>query len=282
MEEEDWSEIMTVDVSAGSFAHHQKQTIVLPDQQTLCISATASLSPLDMMDLCLGTNDATGHCIWMGAELWIQALPELTPYFSVQSSPTTVDEKKLCRCLELGSGTGLAGLSAFQYFNERFPMELVLSDNSKSALDLCQWNCRQNGWEDGKLIMSIQVELLDWGSAHNWSNNLQSAENFHIVIATDVIYDISSWIPLLKTTRSSLKEGGFLVVSHVPRAALPTGVKQKAKQSYPMALETFLIQQALDAGFEWRSTLRPRDMHHFERQEVMEDAGAAILIFQNS
>ena len=302
--EDDWSHIMTSDLSGGSFATHDICDIALPNGTSLQIASTASLSPLDMMDLSWGSHDATGHRIWMGAELWIQALPALQTYFSTSTtrndnSSTTI----CCRCLELGSGTGLAGIAAFKYFEDStttittssttVAFDLVLTDNSESALKLCRINCQQNGLQESKTVghplRSLRVEMLEWGSTLE-SNDANHHVFFHVVFATDVIYDIAAWIPLLETARSSLLPNGrgHLLVAHVPRAALPDEVVVRAsgsggstsEVSYHEALETYLIRTAREHGLFWKVSLKPKDLPPFDRQQDMEDAGASILVFQ--
>ncbi len=264
-QEDNWSHIMTGDLSAGSFAKHDTQEIHLPNQTRIQIASTVSLSPLDMMDLSWGTHDATGHRIWMGAELWIQAMPFLSTYFS--SEP--------CRCLELGSGTGLAGIATYKYYRASTTLEMVLSDNSPSALDLCRFNCEQNGLDDTNNCHpnSAKVELLTWGSFLP-----SKMAHFDVIFATDVIYDTSAWTPLLETSRKSLRIGGHLLISHVPRAALP--VAKSPEQPYHKALESYLIQTAKEHGFCWKYNLHPKDLHYFQKQQEIHETGAAILIFQ--
>jgi SAM-dependent methyltransferase len=284
--EDDWSQIMTTDLSAGSFAQHDTKLIHLPNNErtSLKISSTESLSPLDMMDLSWGTHDATGHCIWLGAELWIQALPALESYFSISG---------VCRCLELGSGTGLAGIAVFKYYESSSSptvFDLVLTDNSESALKLCRLNCHQNGLDETKddRLHSFEVEQLEWGNALVMSSG--TTRVFDVVLATDVIYDIDAWKPLLVTARKSLPPngGGHLLVSHLPRAALPSneevddaGSTSNIQQSYHKTLESYLIRIAKEQGFRLKDTLKPNDIRPpFEKQQDMEDAGASIMIFE--
>jgi predicted nicotinamide N-methyase len=158
--------------------------------------------------------------------------------------------------------------------------QLILSDNSQSALDLCRFNCQQNGLDDNSESRpsSIQFELLPWGS----SLTEDMMGTMDVVFATDVIYDADAWSPLLETAKTSLRRSGHLIVSHVPRAALPvakpTGGEPK---QYHEALESFLVDTATLHGFSLQSTLRPTDLPCFKTQhEEMQQAGAAIFIFQ--
>jgi SAM-dependent methyltransferase len=266
-EEEDWSGIIG-DISAGSFAQHDTLEICLPNGKPLQIASTACLSPLDMLDLGWGTCDATGHRVWLGAKLWIQALPTLAPFF-LSSTPS-------CRCLELGSGTGLAGLAALHYFYHEISFDLILTDNSESVLELCRANCQRNNL-DGDATSTARVKNLEWGSLLPGTEGKQD-----IVMATDVIYDLVSWKPLLETARRSLSLDGYLVVAHVPRAALPEEFRDKGSTttSYHKSLESYLIRISLEYGFRLRLFLRPMDLDTFPGQHDMEEAGASILVFE--
>jgi len=276
-EEEDWSGILLGDLSTGSFAQHETLVDVsLPNGKMIHIASTASLSPLDMVELSCGINDATGHRVWLGAELWIHALPKLAPYFV---SPL----RSICRCLELGSGTGLSGLASLHYFCEEISLDLILTDNSQSVLDLCQKNYQRNKLKNrdvGSTEQSIvRVEYLEWGDC---LPDIEQRKQ-HIVMATDVIYDVASWKPLLETTQQSLSQDGFLLVAHVPRAALPEEDSHDATTiSYLKRLETYLIRIALEYDFRLNSLLRPSDLGTFPDQEDMEEAGASILIFERN
>jgi predicted nicotinamide N-methyase len=272
VQEEDWSDIMTSDLSAGSFARHDDvQDICLPNGILLKIASTASLSPLDMMDLSWGTHDATGHCIWMGAKLFLKALPKLQVVYLFSGAH--------CRILELGSGTGLAGIAVAktQEANDTNLQQLhiVLTDNSDSALALCRHNCKING-----VAQKVQVEFLSWGNtllSSSTTTSRSSSDDFDIVLATDVLYDIGAWEPLLQTATNSLRETGHLILSHVPRAALPEETLSSGS-SYS-SLEDYLITIAKGYQLHLVSTLNPSDLEEFEDWQEMEQAGASILIF---
>lgn len=279
VEEDDWSGIMLGrdPLSNGSFAQHDTlQAVMLPNGKTLHIASMASLSPLDMLDLSCGTCDATGHRVWLGAKLWIQTLPTLAPYFLISTKTTT----SMCKCLELGSGTGLAGLAALHYFKwENTSFDLVLTDNSESVLELCRANCQRNQVSDGVSRSTTRVEQLEWGTSLPGMEGTQD-----IVMATDVIYDVASWRPLLETAQRSVSVDGYLMLAHVPRAALPEEEYREYSTTttlYHKSLESYLIRIANDEyGFRLRLLLRPSDLDTFPGQQDMEDVGASVLIFQ--
>lgn len=77
------------------FAQHEARKISSPhlkvssdtddsnddDERYILVECVESLTPVDMMNLGAGIHDATGHCVWMGAFLLMDALPCLQSYF---------------------------------------------------------------------------------------------------------------------------------------------------------------------------------------------------------
>lgn len=244
--EEDWSHIMTSELSGG-FAQHEVKAFRLSDNSEIQIACAPSLTPLDMIDLSWGTHDATGHCVWTGARFLIQILtPILQSYFT---------NKKI---LELGSGTGLAGIAIATLFSLE---ELLLTDSSTSALELCRHNCSINN------VLNANVQALTWGASI-------SSTMFDTVFAADVLYDIQAWEPLLRTAYLSLRESGIFILSHVPRAALP-------EDSLYDSLESYLTSVAGQHHFSLIRTLRPHDfITTVDAWKEMEQGGTAVFVFQ--
>ena len=72
-------------------------------------------TPLDMMDMSFGIADPTGSCVWLGAflfmEIFARKLDVDTSYEQrYWSSIRSKIFPKGCHAVELGSGTGMAGL----------------------------------------------------------------------------------------------------------------------------------------------------------------------------
>mmetsp|Transcript_29391 Transcript_29391/g.70681 ORF Transcript_29391/g.70681 Transcript_29391/m.70681 type:complete len:279 (+) Transcript_29391:133-969(+) len=257
--EEDWSGIMTSNLSGG-FAQHQKEEFLLTNGSVVNIASAPALTPMDMIDLSWGRNDATGHCIWTGARFFLDILSPALGRFFIDRS-----------ILELGSGTGLAGIAIAKLFEVK---ELILTDASDSALELCRHNCTLN---DGST--TIGVEELSWGESLSTckeeSKEQTTSRTFDTVLATDVLYDIAAWEPLLVTASKSLKAvDGVLLVSHIPRAALPDGCVAES-------LESYLIQVASQNNFQLVQTHRPSNFSTIlDDWESLQDRGAAIFEFQ--
>jgi len=159
--EEDWSLSFPATYSqstTGGFAQHEEHRIQIMDHDTvndrsmdLVFDCAPCLSPLDMMNLFHGYHDATGHKVWMGAYVFIEGMirtSSMRSYFSNK------------RVLELGCGTGVAGLAL--YFKQSLlsekgggggsdsedlqspPSFLTLTDSDSEAIQLCRRNFHKN------------------------------------------------------------------------------------------------------------------------------------------
>ena len=275
--EEDWSEFMgghnfqphenddhDADSNFFGFSSHDDcRQIPLPASSSssssdfsLAICCASSLSPMDMMNMSNGADDPTGHVIWKGALMFIEALP-ISLLNGSSLKERCFDRKRI---LELGCGTGVAGIAATIACR---PKLSVLTDGNEDALKLVRHNCRINGLRpiskstsmkrvkesesSNKLIAECQpnsdcyVFPLKWGSSDQINtkqlnpkvgtiedeteldkkSSLISKASFDTVMATDVLYDLAALSPLLETTNYLLKGGGTFVLSHIPRAALP-------------------------------------------------------------
>ena len=77
------------------------------------------------------------------------------------------------RCLELGSGTGVAGLTL-----GRLGARVTVSDNDEEVLALLRRNVDRNG-----LSATVDCRRLDWADASTWSSS-----SFSVIVAADVLY----------------------------------------------------------------------------------------------
>lgn len=275
VEEEDWSDFV-VDGGGGAFARHDSlKEFVLPiwsgdgngaheTMVTVQIASVSSLSPLDMIHLSWGTHDATGHRIWMGAKLFLHAIPLLAK-----------DCFASFRILELGAGTGIAGIAVAKSVTS--VQEVVITDASLSALDLCRKNC------DGNQVGEhVHIKKLCWGDALEGVNHGDAGGDailFNTVLAADVLYDLNMWRPILQTASQSMKDDGILILSHVPRAALSPEDVERGR-----TIEDVVLIQATSNGFELISTIQPQDVPFMDEweQKDMQDIGAAIFVWRKT
>eukprot|EP00978_Attheya_sp_CCMP212_P043862 scaffold293443_cov60-Attheya_sp.AAC.1 len=131
---------------------------------------------------------------------------------------------------------------------------------------------------------------------HDWL--LQSA-TYETVLATDVLYDIEALKPLLQTASDLLvPETGHFVLSHVPRASISSSSGDDNDDdvvSSREVLEAAICSEAARHDLQWlpHCTIRPQQLMklHGRTESVvsqnhslkdMEEAGAAILVFQKT
>jgi SAM-dependent methyltransferase len=249
--EDDWSTL-----HMNGFAQHELLQVKWSDNNAppLTIGCVSSLSPLDMMHLSEGSHDATGHRIWMGAKLFVNALG----YGSLDSAflgKTT---------LELGCGTGLAGIAVLKH-DYLACRRVVFTDNDAQVLDLCRTNCEQNlDPSDTRW----QLAALAWGAERSIDGE------FDTIFATDVLYDVGSLQPLLQTVCQYLSHNGLFVLAHVPRASL------YGKVGTGTQLEDYIVAQATPMRLILLKTIRPSDLPLDASNVDMQEAGAGILVFQ--
>lgn len=93
------------------------------------------------------------------------------------------------RVLEIGAGIGLAGLAGLAA-----GLYVTFSDYDPQAVGLALHNARQNGWT------GAQGLLLDWRNP--------ISQQFPIIFACDVIYELQNHVPILNVLDAMLADGG--------------------------------------------------------------------------
>lgn len=284
--------------------------------------STKQMTPLDMLyetsqpDENDGDNykldefyDGTGSLVWLAciALCHLVAHDLVSPLahnndsrasLDVQpSSSLTNDNEKVLQMCELGCGTGLASIATLLASAERkeaggqsMRLKVIMTDNDPEALELSEQNCELNQVDP----MSYDHQLLPWGifpecqsdnvntSKEGPSSTLQES-NMDVVLAADVIYDMSMIPPLLQTAAWLLKPGGSLVVSHVPRFCLPKEESEQEeaegeKSSPHEDLEAHIIEQASYVGLQLRETIRP----HQALSDIIDKEGHADIITEKA
>lgn len=369
--EEDWSSSYNGSHNLTGFAQHDKVTIKLssssddttcsriPKSQQhespskeLVLNCVESLTPLDMLHLSNGDDDSTGHRIWMGALFFMEcfacALPD-NNWSNHNGDDNDSEEKQTMimllsewrkklfhqkDILELGSGTGVSGISLIVAGTSTFgnsncdssdgevesklnncaqPNSIIFTDSDPSVLELCRKNINNNVHE--KIKSNYFVSQLTWGQNNDSLNkdsnvtkssgdeeiNIQSQlikaiepHSIDCVIATDVIYDISAIIPLFQTAASVIKQKGYFILSHIPRASI--NCTKKGENVIRNEIEFLILEAAADHGFKntrWEGgddhCIRPNDLFKIRRKMVtsdelsydeMESVGAGIFIFE--
>lgn len=255
--EEDWSHIMKSSLTGTHFSNHSLCKISLSPSVAMEIACVEHLTPLDMISLSYGTSDPTGNRIWMGAlafiELFVRPIKssdhkEVQPKWFDRAQQLKKLRKELfhdATILELGAGTGTSGISlAIAHkcdIDESLwyrPKQLTFTDNDSNVLNLCKRNCDLNLSKDGFDTLPYEVMYLEWGM------QMSGKDLFNVVIATDVIYNLSSLEPIFQTSHDLLKPGGYFVLSHVPRASIVSDEEPR------VALENQILATARNNQFE--------------------------------
>lgn len=288
---DDWK----LDLNFHLYAHHELRAIYSrnlrsnidnhhnalggPEQSSsmMWVECVESQTPLDMVNFGHGIHDATGNCVWSGAFLFIEALHLLEDYFRGRS------------VIELGSGTGVGGISLLCSSPLYHASHVTLTDADPNALEVCRRNCQHNHLSES----SYSVHELIWGTPVPeaiWTarGRYKPDDYFDTVFATDVLYDIGSLPALFQTAVECLgPSGGSFLLSHVPRACY-------SSLHPPVGnLEESIIEQARLYGFGLEKILRPLHLHHPEGEmarpkealnyavslEELDKMCAAILIF---
>ncbi len=103
------------------------------------------------------------------------------------------------RILELGGGSGRAGISAGIR-----GAEVLITDAVPTALMVCKFNARQ-------VSGNVQVRLLDWRDRNS------KLQPFPMIIGSDVVYDSKLFPVLEPCMRRHLAEGGVVYLSEPQR-----------------------------------------------------------------
>merc|ERR1711865_712351 len=144
-------------------------------------------------------GDVSGQIIWRSAEV-------LCNFLGLH--PQCVAG---LRVAELGSGVGLCGVTAAA----AGASSVVMTDGNLLALDLLTKNCLAAKSKSGA---DVEVAQLHWGAGEALDNFVEEKGSFDVVIAADVVYDLSCARSMFETARAMLDtaDGQFLV-SYVPR-----------------------------------------------------------------
>ncbi|GMF62186.1 hypothetical protein B5S33_g994 [[Candida] boidinii] len=102
--------------------------------------------------------------------------------------------------LELGTGTGLVGMSVYKYFNKYFK-KLYLTDGDSSLIDKLQFNLNLNSIiseDDKSYEEKLKCSSLWWGQ------DSLPASDINTLLAADVTYDSDVIPSLVKTIKDSM------------------------------------------------------------------------------
>lgn len=170
-------------------AGERVRSYLLPRPRPLHAESSTALPPLSitLRDTTL-LADSTGFRTWGSSTLLSQRLasdPSTSFSFETPNRPL--------RILELGSGTGLVGLTtaAIMRLLER-PVHIDLSDFEDAVLDNLQHNIKLNA--DNLDSSTLSVRRLDWynfvsGALPPAEEQSAAPDGYDYILAADVIYE---------------------------------------------------------------------------------------------
>lgn len=132
--------------------------------------------------------------------------PDADPYWGLlwDAAPKTAsvilqhDWRSPLKVLDLGCGIGLTGIAALQAGHR-----VTFADHASMAVAIAMSNAALNGFPDTRGL------VFDWQQP--------PAEGFEFIIASDVLYDVSSHPTLLHTLQTMLSEDGFVWIGDAGR-----------------------------------------------------------------
>lgn len=219
------------------------------------------MTPLDMTYSDTNTvnefYDGTGSLVWLASIAFCHLVAqEKIPILYNSLRQQKEEQLRIC---ELGCGCGLAGIALLLSSSSTTHNSMVVfTDNDSDALDLCLSNCELNDLSTNR----YQHHLLSWGESSKREKGEESLReaSFHIILATDVVYDISMIHPLLQTASRLLKVGGHILLSHVPRFCLPRDENDTKKTNPQHDLEKHILEQMNLVGLQLVEMIRPHQV----------------------
>lgn len=127
------------------------------------------------------------------------------------------------RLLEIGAGTGLAGLAAM-----RRGARVRQTDHLDVAIALCRHNAAVNG------LAGIDADLADWDDWHDDCH-------YDVIVGADVLYDRAAHAPVAAILARNLADGGRAVLTDPGRMHTPLFVEAMRSAGWTVTTETVEI-----------------------------------------
>lgn len=133
------------------------------------------------------------------------------------------------RILELGAGTGLAGIVVASLGGR-----VVQTDRNELALAVCRRNGERNG------IQGIAYRLADWTA---WDDT----GHYDWIIGSDILYGKAMHPALRQIFAANLAPGGRILLADPFRAVSFTLLEELEADGWSVAVSTWRIGEALDS-----------------------------------
>lgn len=127
------------------------------------------------------------------------------------------------RLLEMGAGTGLAGIAA-----ARRGADVRQTDHLDAAIALCRHNAALNG------LAEIDAVVADWNDWHDDGR-------YDIIIGADVLYDRAAHAPVAAILARNLADGGRALLTDPGRMHTPLFVEAMRSAGWTVTTDTVEI-----------------------------------------
>lgn len=131
----------------------------------------------------ISTFDGRGDVIWPSSV----ALARL-----VAHCPALVEDRNV---LELGCGLGLVAAAVCKHAK---PGHVAVTDRDRSVLSMAYTSCTRLQ----QARASVSRTTMDWSDSSTWPN-----QNYDVILASDVLYEKSSMLPLVNVLKKYLLHG---------------------------------------------------------------------------
>lgn len=181
-------------------------------------------------------SDGTNAHVWPAAKYCIEnvlAMPSSTsPHHKILQSPG--------RVLELGSGTGVLGLSFAILSSTNKPTTAIVLSDCSAGLPLLRRNIEHNRGKFPSKV-NISCQILDWLER---GRAVPDDDKFDLILGSDLLYNIELLDAVVETLDERLKENGHVLLS--------------VRWRKPETERTF-FQKTSNRGIDWSLLATPKD-----------------------
>ncbi|KMZ57413.1 putative methyltransferase family protein [Zostera marina] len=146
--------------------------------------------------------------LWPAASTLVSIIENNPELFQLPSKRTSSP----LRILEVGSGTGLVGITAAAILGAH-----VTITDLPSVLDNLQFNVDANRAIIGVRGGEVVVKKLSWGIEEDWMRGANDGSKFDLILGSDVIYHQALIQPLVKTAKFFVKGNVPFVMAYMKR-----------------------------------------------------------------
>ncbi|XP_058076831.1 uncharacterized protein LOC131225327 isoform X2 [Magnolia sinica] len=165
--------------------------------------------------------------LWPAASTLMSFLDQSSSSSSNSPFLSSISQRPI-RILELGSGTGLVGIAAAAILGAH-----VTITDLPHVLPNLQFNANTNATAVASNSGVVDVRCLRWGEPEDMAS---IGHQFHLLLASDVVYHDHLFHPLLQTLSFFLQGDVGLVMAHLRRWKKDSAFFKKAKKLFDVTM----------------------------------------------